>query len=94
MKIEVTQKDIIRAINLRELGRGDVGERCPVALAIKRKTHHRVRVGLSTARVIRSKDGGEEKYTFYLLSKSAQKLIHDFDSHGKPKPTTFKMKVC
>jgi hypothetical protein len=82
MKIQVTQKDIDRAQELRASSRPQF---CPIALAAKRATHRRVSVGSIYLRVFRSDDNWKD----YRLLKEARNFIRRFDGHINVEPFEF-----
>jgi len=86
MKISITQKDINRAKKLLQSGKSfTYANNCPIALAVKRKTHKRVSVFPAKIQVWRD----WEEATYYFLPEKAQKFITAFDCRYPVKPFTF-----
>jgi hypothetical protein len=88
VKIRVTRQDIKRGIPESDTC-------CPIALAIKRKVRHSVRVDFMRevncpvpAFADISRDGRERRYA---LPNSALGFLQAFDSHEKVYPFTFEM---
>jgi len=80
MKITVTQKDINKGIPR-------IGDKCPIALAIKRKTHKYVQVGCTYAWVKL-----KNRMVTYVLPDTVVQFIKDFDENRKVRPFSVKLK--
>ena len=88
MKITVTQRDIdLARKRLADKGNEDICLNCPVALAIKGKTHKNVSAGEKTVRLY--KTGGASKV--YRLPAVATKFIQSFDNGKAVKPISFEI---
>lgn len=84
MKIEVTQKDIDRATKLRSTH--PKRTHCPIALAVKRKTHKKIYVHFTYFTLLNGK-----RTQFYSLPYEATKFIEKFDDRLPVKPFTFEV---
>lgn len=81
MKIRVTPKDILK-------GRRNIGDSCPIALAIKRRVYYSVHVGRTQLTFYNKKECKS-----YDLPPKAIKFINEFDKHKKVKPLTFNINI-
>lgn len=89
MKIKVTRKLINKSIK-KLGGKYCNDEYCPIALAIKEKTHKKVSVENSYAYIGKRWENKE-----YKLPNQAKKFIRDFDKDKKVKPFSFELKpIC
>lgn len=80
IKINVLKRDI-------EKGEEKDCEYCPVALAVKRATHHRVGVAGDVVEIYR----GVYSTSYYSLPAKAINFIKRFDGGKSVKPFSFKM---
>lgn len=92
MKIRVTQKHIDKSAEIHRNYSHVLSEHCPIALAIKQKSHRHVCVG---NKFVLIKTGKLQKY--FDLPKNAQKFVETFNNWilhnmNKPKPITFELK--
>lgn len=93
--LEVTQRDIDRAIAWRKLyaaGQGGIGHyncNCVVANAAKRKFHNEINV-MGTQLSVKKKVKPVEKITYYYLDSVGNKLVTAFDTmnYADVKPCT------
>lgn len=87
MKIEITQRDIDLA-KKRFDKKLDLCYNCPIALAVKRKTHKFVDVSDTYMEIHKN----EYDVYFYRLPVEATNFIRKFDNKEPVKPFTFEVK--